>query len=328
MKRREFISFGGAVIAWPFAARAQQPDRVRRIGLLTGYAESDPEGQSPVAAFRRSLRQLGWIEGRNVRIDYRWAAGEVDLLQKFAKELVDLQPDVVLAVTTPSVTALLKETRTVPIVFVQVSDPVGQGFVVSLARPDGNATGFTLFEYSVAGKLLEALKEIAPGIVRVALIFNPDNPASAGHWRMFETFAPSFAVDPIAAPVHNPAEIERSIEAIAQKPNSGLLAPPDVTVTTHRELIVALTARYRLPATYWNHAFVLAGGLMSYGPDLIDQYRRAASYVDRILKGDKPADLPVQQPTKFDLAINLTTAKALGLTVPTPLLVRADEVID
>jgi putative tryptophan/tyrosine transport system substrate-binding protein len=233
-----------------------------------------------------------------------------------------------LAVTTPSVTSLLRETRTIPIVFVQVSDPVGQGFVGSLARPGGNATGFTLFDRSVAGKLLEALKEVAPGVARVALISNPDNPASAGHWRLFETFAPSFAVKPIAAHVHNAAEIERAVETIAREPNGGLLAPPDVTVTTHRELLIALAARYHLPAVYWNRAFVLRGGLISYGPDLIDKYRRAASYVDRILKGDKPTDLPVQQPTKFELVINLKTAKALGLTVPDTLLVAADQVIE
>lgn len=329
MQRRDFITLlGGAVAIYPLAARAQQPERVRRIGLLTGYAESDPEGRSPVAAFRQSLRQLGWIEGRNIRIDYRWAAGKVDRIQNFAKELVDLQPDVVLAVTSPSVISLLRETRTVPIIFVQVSDPVGQGFVASLARPGGNATGFTLFEDSVAGKLLDVLKEIAPGIVRVAIIFNPDNPAAAGHRRTFETFAPSIGVEPIAVPVQNPAEIERAIEAVARHPNSGLLAPPDVTVTTHRELILALATQHRLPAAYWNYAFVLGGGLISYGPDLIDQYRRAALYIDRILKGDKSADLPVQQPTKFELAINLRTAKALNLTVPTQLLTRADHVIE
>jgi ABC-type uncharacterized transport system substrate-binding protein len=328
MKRREFISLIGGVAAWPLAADAQQVEKMRRIGVLTGYAESDPEGQARVAAFGQGLREFGWVDGRNVRIVHRWAAADPDLLRAYAAELVGMTPDVILVNNPQELTAVQRESRNVAIVFAGVSDPVGLGFVESLARPGGNVTGFTTFEFSPVEKLLEALKEIAAGVARVALIFNPDNPSSVGHLHSLETAAPSFVVKPIPLPVHNPAEIERAIETFARERDGGLLVPPNSTLTTHRKIVVEAAARHRLPAVYPFRVFVAAGGLMSYGVDRIDQFRRAASYIDRILKGAKPGDLPVQQPTKFELVINLKTARALGLTFPISLLGRADEVIE
>jgi putative ABC transport system substrate-binding protein len=328
MRRREFITLLGGAAAWPGIASAQQGDRTRRIGVLTGYAAGDPEGQARVGAFRQGLRELGWIETHNVWIDVRWAAADPDLLRTYAAELVGMTPDVILVNNPQGVTAVQRERRNIAIVFAGVSDPVGLHFVDSLARPGGNITGFTTFEFSPVAKLLDALKEIAPGVTRVALIFDPDNPSSVGHVRSLETAARSFAVNSVAVAVHNPAEIERAIEAFADERNGGLLVPPNTTLTSHRDLIVALADRFRLPAVYPFRVFVTAGGLMSYGADRIDQFRRAASYVDRILRGAKPADLPVQQPSKFELVINLKTAKALGLEVPPTLLARADEVIE
>jgi putative ABC transport system substrate-binding protein len=328
VKRREFIALlGGAAAAWPVAVRAQQ-DRERRIGVLTGYAASDSEGQARVGAFRQSLQEFGWIEGRNIRIEVRWAAAEPDLLRTHAAELVRMTPDVILVNNAQGLRAVQSERDDIAIVFAGVSDPVGLHVVDSLARPGGNVTGFTTFEFSPVAKLLEALKEIAPGVTRVALILDPDNPSSVGHWRSLESAALSFALRPTAAAVRNSAEIERVIEAFARERDGGLLVPPNTTFTSHRDTIVASAARYRLPAVYPFRVFVTAGGLMSYGADRIEQFRRAASYVDRILKGTKPADLPVVQPTKFELVINLKTAKALGLDVPPSLLARADEVIE
>jgi putative tryptophan/tyrosine transport system substrate-binding protein len=327
MGRREFVALLGGAAAWPLAARAE-PDRIRRIGVLTGYAASDPEGQARVGAFRQGLRDLGWTESRNVRIDVRWAAADPNLLQTYASELMAMTPDVILVNNPQGLSAVQRERGNVAIVFAGVSDPVGLHFVDSLARPGGNVTGFTTFEFSPVAKLLETLKEIAPGVTRVALIFDPDNPSSIGHLRSFETAAPSFAVKSIAAAVHGPGDIERTIETLAREAKGGLIVPPNTTLTSHRDVIITSAARYGLPAIYPFRVFATAGGLLSYGADRVDQFRRAASYVDRILKGAKPADLPVQQPSKFELVINLKTAKSLGLEIPPSLLARADEVIE
>jgi putative ABC transport system substrate-binding protein len=328
MKRREFITLLGGVAAGPLAARAQ-PGQMRRIGVLTGTAESDPEGQSEIAAFRKGLQDFGWTDSRNVHIAYRWAAGDADRMRTFARELLALRPDAVLAVTTPAVAALLRETRTIPIVFIRVSDPVASGFVANLANPGGNVTGFTNFEISIAGKWLELLKEIAPRVTRVTVMFNPATaPYGSYFFRLVEAAAPSFAMEVSAGHVHDVAEIERVVAAVARDPNGGLINLPDIFLAVHREVTIGLTARYRVPTIYQYRYFVTSGGLISYGPDVIDQYRRAAWYVDRILKGAKPADLPVQAPVKFELAINLQTAKALGLRVPWFLQQRADEVIE
>jgi putative ABC transport system substrate-binding protein len=307
---------GGAAAAWPLAARAQQANQARRIGVLMGPAESDPEAQSEITVFRRALQDLGWAGDRNVRIAYRWSAGDPDRNQTFAKELVALRPDVIFATTTPAAAALLRESRTVSIVFVRVADPVGDGFVANLAKPGGSATGFTNFEASLVGKWLELLKEIAPGIVRVTAMFNPTTSPAGGlnFLPIAEAAAASIAIELKAAAVHDVAEIERVIAAVAREPNSGLVPLPDIFLNVHRELIIEQTTRYRVPAIYQYRYFVTGGGLISYGPDVIDQYALAASYVDRILKGQKPADLPVQLPTKYELVINLKTAKALGLT--------------
>jgi putative tryptophan/tyrosine transport system substrate-binding protein len=331
LKRRQFITLlGGAAAAWPRAARGQQANQARRIGVLMGPAESDPEAQSEITVFRRALQDLGWTGDRSVRIAYRWSAGDLDRMQTFAKELVALQPDVIFATTTPVVAALLRESRTVSIVFVRVSNPVGDGFVANLARPGGNVTGFANFEASLAGKWLELLKEIAPGIVRVTVMFNPTTSPGGGLYflRLAEAAAASIAIELKATAVHDVADIERVIAAVAREPNSGLFPQPDIFLNVHRELIIELTARYRVPTIYNYRYIVTAGGLISYGPDVIDQFARAASYVDRILKGQKPADLPVQNPTKYELVINLRTAKALGLTIPESFLLRADEVIE
>jgi putative ABC transport system substrate-binding protein len=330
--RRGFITLlGGAGVAWPFAARAQQPERVRRIGVLTTFGDSDALAQGWDAAFRKGLDESGWHDGRNVEMDYRWAAGDADRLQTFAKELVALQPNVIFAVTTPTVAALLRETRTLPIVFAQVSDPVGSGFVASLARPSGNVTGFTNIniESSIGGKWLELVKEIAPTVRRVAMIYNPPtSPFARYYLRPFEAAGPAYGVQASAAAVHSDADIENAIDALAREPGGGFVVLPDTFTGIHHRQIVSLAARYRLPAVYPFRWFAEIGGLLSYGIDSDDMFRRAASYVDRILKGAKPAGLPVQAPTKYELLINLETAKALGLTIPQSVLARADEVIE
>jgi putative ABC transport system substrate-binding protein len=328
MRRREFITLlGGAAAAWPVAARAQQPERVRRIGVLMSLAEDDPEDRRRRAAFQQALRGLGWNEGGNLRVDYRWYGGDPARARVLAKELVDLQPDLVVATATAGVAALALQMRVIPIVFVAVSDPVGQGFVDSLARPGGNATGLTFFEFSVIGKMLDALKQIAPAVSRVALAFNPNSLSNPPFLRAIEAAAPTLAVELIKAPMRDVGEIEAAI-ATAARQGGGLLFVPDPFTNAHRDLIVGLVARHRLPAIYFLRSFVAAGGLLSYGVDVDDLFRRAAPYVDRVLKGAKPAELPVQQPTKFELAINLKTAKALGLDVPSALLATADEVIE
>jgi putative ABC transport system substrate-binding protein len=331
MRRREFITLLGGAVAWPVGARAQQPARMRRIGVLTTFGDSDALAQGWDAAFRKRLDESGWHDSRNVQIDHRWAAGNADRLQAFAKELVVLQPDVIFAVTTPTVAALLRETRTLPIVFAQVSDPVGSGFVASLARPGGNVTGFTNIniESSIGGKWLELVKEIAPAVRRVAMIYNPPTSPFAGYYlRPFEAAGPAYGVQASAAAVHSDADIENTLDALAREPGGGFVVLPDTFTGMHRDQIVSLAARYRLPAVYPFRWFAEIGGLLSYGIDSDDMFRRAASYVDRILKGAKPADLPVQAPTKYELLINLKTAKALGLTIPTTLLATADEVIE
>jgi putative ABC transport system substrate-binding protein len=329
MQRREFITLlGSATVAWPLAVRAQQPERMRRIGVLMSVAADDPEGQARLTAFLQGLQQLGWADGRNVRIDIRWGAGDADRYRRYAAELVALAPDVILAASSSALEPLQQATRTVPIVFVTIADPVGAGFINSLARPGGNATGFSQFEYGVIGKWLELLKEIAPGVTRVAVIRDPTISAGAGQFGAIQTAAPSFGVEVNPVNMRDAGEIERAIAGFARSPNGGLILTAGPLGTIHRELIVTLAARHKLPAVYYERYFVIGGGLISYGPHLIDQYQRAAGYVDRILKGEKPADLPVQAPTKYELVINLKTAKALGLTIPPTLLTRADEVIE
>ena len=328
MRRREFIlALGGAAVAWPLAARAQ-PERMRRIGVLMNLAADDPESSARLTAFLQGLQQLGWTDGRNVRIDTRWAAGDADRYRKSATELVALMPDVILATGTSAVAPLQQATRTVPIVFVQVIDPVGAGLVASLARPGGNATGFTLFEYGMSGKWLELLKEIAPRVTRAAVLRDPASAPGIGQFAAIQAVAPSLGVELSPVDVRDAGEIERAVTAFARSPNGGLIVTASPSAAVHRELIITLAARHKLPAVYPFRYFVTGGGLISYGPDIVDQYRRAAGYVDRILKGEKPADLPVQAPTKYELVINLKTAKALGLTVPPTLLARADEVIE
>jgi len=330
MRRREFISLlCGAVAAWPLAAHAQQGERMRRIGVLMTYAESDREGQAWVAAFREGLEKLGWVEGRNIRIDTRWATPELEAMQRFAKELVALQPDLILSQSTPTTAALLQQTRTIPIIFANIADPVGSGFVASFPRPGGNVTGFVQSEPTIAGKWLELLKEIAPRVNRVALLFNP---ATAPYFDFyiapFKAAVASFGAEATAAPVHDRSEFESVFAAQAREPNGSLIVMPDSFLNTHRAEITSLAAHYRLPAVYPYRLYTKVGGLLSYGNDVFDNYRRAAGYVDRILKGEKPADLPVQAPAKFELVINLKTAKALGLDVPPTLVARADEVIE
>jgi putative ABC transport system substrate-binding protein len=331
VRRREFITLvGGAAAGWPLAARAQQPDEVRRIGVVVNTTADDPESQTSVAAFKQALQQLGWSEGRNLQVDYRGAAGNAERMQALAKELVSVQPHVILTRSTPVTAAFLKQTRTIPIVFTVVSDPVGEHFVESLAHPGGNATGFTNVEFSLTGKWLGLLKEIAPGIKRVAFIFDPKLAPGGGSYytRLIEASAPTFGVVPTVAPVHGTAEIEHAIGELIGEPNGGLVVLPDATTVVHRGLIVALAARHRVPAIYAYRDITADGGLISYGIDVVDEFRQAAGYVDRILKGAKPADLPVQLPTKFVMAINLKTAKGLGLDVPLLLQQRADEVIE
>jgi putative tryptophan/tyrosine transport system substrate-binding protein len=329
MQRREFITlFGSAAVAWPLAAHAQQPERMRRIGVLMAINANDPEVQVRVAAFVQGLEQLGWTVGKNVRVDYRFAGTDVDTLRKYAAELVALAPDVILTQSSNAVAPLLQATHTVPIVFTIVADPVGAGYVDSLARPGGNATGFTVFEYAMGGKWLELLKEIAPGVTRVAVLREAAIAAGPAQFGAAQTVAPALGVELRPIDTRDAGEIERAISAFAQGPNGGLVVTGSASATIHRELIVSLAAQYRLPAVYFTPIFVTAGGLISFGPDYVDQFRRAAGYVDRILKGEKPADLPVQAPTKYELVINLKTAKALGLAVPPALLARANEIIE
>ena len=331
MRRRDFIiGIIGSAIAWPFAARAQQRDQMRRIGVLMGYAESDSEGQAFIAAFRDGLQKLGWTENRNMRIDYRWVTlGDPDLMQRFAKELVALRPELILSHNTPTTAAMLQQTHTIPIVFALVNDPIGGGFVASLPRPDGNATGFIAFEGSMAGKWLELLKEIAPRVTRVAFLFNPATaPYAEIFLSPFKAAAASFAVEGIVAPVYDISEVESVIAAQAREPNGGLIVMPSAFATLHRTEITSLATRYGVPAIYPFRFFSEVGGLLSYGNDFNDNFRRAASYVDRILKGAKPSELPVQAPVKFELVINLKTAKVLGLEVPSLLKQRADDVIE
>jgi putative tryptophan/tyrosine transport system substrate-binding protein len=330
MRRREFISLLGATAAWPLAARAQQPERIRRIGVLMGLPENDPDTDARLAGFREALERLGWLEGHNIRIDYRVAPAGAQAPVR-AKELVALQPDVILANSTPVTAALQRETRTIPIVFTGVTaDPIGEGFVTSLARPGGNVTGLLLFETSVNGKWLAMLKEIAPRLARAAFVVNPKTaPYYVYHLRAAEAAASSLGIELVFSPIGNTAaEIEGAIESFARVPNGGLVLLPDTNSNLHRDLIIALAARYRLPAVYSDCFFVAAGGLMCYSTNRFDQFRQAASYIDRILRGAKPADLPVQAPTKYETVVNLKTAKALGLTVPPGLLVAADEVIE
>jgi putative tryptophan/tyrosine transport system substrate-binding protein len=330
MKRREFIALlSAAVAAWPLPARAQQREQMRRIGVLVSAVEGDPKQLEYFTAFAQGLAELGWTVGRNVRIEYRWGAGDLDRFRRYAAELVALSPDVVLASAGSIVGAFQQASRTVPIVFVTTIDPVGGGWVESLSRPGTNATGFASYEFSMSGKWLELLKEIAPGVKRVAVIRDPSVPAGSGGLAAIQTVAPSLSVELTPVGVRDPGEIERAITTFARGPNGGLImVGPPSSVRRHNDLIVALAARHRLPAIYPANTFVISGGLMSYAPDRLDQYRRAASYVDRILKGEKPADLPVQAPTKYELAINFKTAKTLGLDVPPTLLARADEVIE
>jgi putative ABC transport system substrate-binding protein len=330
MRRREFITIlGGAAATWPLPARAQHSEQMRRIGVLQGGGDTDdPRSQPNITAFLQTLQQLGWADGRNVKIDYRWPAADADKTRKYAAELVALAPDVILAMSSPALVSLLQATRTVPIVFVGVADPVGAGFVDSLSRPGGNATGFMLFDYSLSTKWVELLKEIAPGVKRAAVLRDPAIASGIGQWGAISSAAPSLGVEVSPVNVRDAAEIERDLAAFAGSGNGGLIVTGSPLSIVHRELIISLAVRHKLPTVYFQRHFVAGGGLISYGPDMADHSRRAAGYVDRILKGEKPADLPVQAPTKYDLVVNLKTAKALGLTIPPAVLARADEVIE
>jgi len=326
--RRKFLAtLGGAAAAWPFAARAQQGERMRRIGVLMPGDADNPDNQARLAAFLQGLQQFGWAVGRNLRIDLRWAAGEVDRNRQYAEELVGLAPDVILAAAS-GVSALKQATRTVPIVFTIVADPVGLGFVDNMARPGGNITGFLAFEYGTSGKWLELLKQVATGVTRAAVVRDPAILTGAGQFAAVASVGPALGVDIVPINVSDPGELENKLAAFARSPNGGVVVTGSAFAVMRRDLIIKLAAQHRLPAVYYERAFVVAGGLISYGPDFVDLYRRAASYVDLILKGEKPADLPVQAPTKYDLVINLKTAKALGLEVPATLLALADEVIE
>jgi putative tryptophan/tyrosine transport system substrate-binding protein len=328
VKRREFISLLGSAAAWPLAARAQQGKRMRRVGALMPSSANDPQVQARYAAFLQGLQQLGWTVGNNVQIDSRWSLGNEDDTRKYAAELVALAPDVIFASGSATVGPLQRATRTVPIVFVSTPDPVGAGFVESLARPGGNTTGFTPYEYGIGAKWLELLKQVAPSVTRVAILRDPAITAGIGQWGAIQSVSPSFGVELRPVDVRDAGEIERALAVFAGSPNGGLILTGSALAIVHRDLIIALAARHRLPAVYYERYFAAAGGLVSYGADVVDQFRLAAGYVDRILKGEKPADLPVQAPTKYDLVINLKTAKAMGLTVPETLLARADEVIE
>jgi putative tryptophan/tyrosine transport system substrate-binding protein len=329
MKRREFIALlGGAAATWPHAVRAQQPERVRRIGVLQAAAADDPDVQANSAAFVQGLQQLGWTDGRNVRIDYRWGAGNAETIRGHAAELAAFAPDVILASGNAAMEPMLQATRTVPIVFVNVADPVGAGFVESLARPGGNVTGFMQFEYSLSAKWVELLKQIAPNVTRAAVIRDPSITAGIGQFAVIQSVAPSLGVDVSPVNVRDAAEIERAIAAFARTLSGGLIVTASALAAVHRDRIIALAAQHKLPAVYFRRNFVNSGGLISYGIDLPDQNRRAAGYTDRILRGENPADLPVQAPTRYELAINLRTAKALGVTLPPVLLSTADAVIE
>jgi putative tryptophan/tyrosine transport system substrate-binding protein len=328
LRRRQFLTLLGGFAAWPLAARAQQGERMRRIGVLTSLAADDPESQARHAAFLQGLQEWGWGVGRNVAIDYRFAAGDADRFRKYAAELVALAPDIILATGTPVTAALLQATRTVPIVFAQVPDPVGNGFVASLARPGGNATGFTVFEYGISAKWLELLKEIAPSVTRAPVLRDPANPFEIGQLGAIQSVAPSVGVELSPINVGDAGEIESAVTTFAREPNRGLIVVASPMAIVHRERIITLAARHSLPAVYPFRPFVAGGGLISYGPDTIAPYRRAADYVDRILRGEKPADLPVQAPTKYELVVNLKTAKAFGLEIPSSVIARADEVIE
>jgi len=329
MKRREFaMILGGVAAAWPLAARAQQGERVRRIGVLMSFAADDPEGKAQIAAFVQGLQQLGWTDGRNVRIDYRHGLGNADDTRKYAAELVALAPEVILAIGGATAGPLLQTTRTVPIVFTNVSDPVGAGFVDSLAQPGGNATGFILFEYGISAKWLELLKQIAPNVTRVGVIRDAALAVGPAQFGVIQAVAPSLRMEVSPINLRDAGEIERAVTAFARAPDGGLIVTGSALSLVHRDLIITLAARHKLPAVYFLRTFVTGGGLISYAPNSIDPYRRAAGYVDRILKGEKPGDLPVQAPTKYELVINLKTAKALDLTIPPAVLARADEVIE
>ena len=327
-RRELLVALGGAVAAWPLAAHAQQTERLRRIGVLMHLGADDPEGQRRVAAFLQGLQEAGWAVGRNVDIDVRWAAGETDRFPRYAAELIALAPDVILASATPSARAVRQATRMVPIVFVVVPDAVGSGLVDSLSRPGGNATGFTMYEFSIGTKWLELLKQVAPKVTRVAVFRDPANPAGMGQFGAIQGAAPSFGVEIIPIAVDDAETIERGITAFARTPNGGLIVVALPTTTMHRELIVKLAASHQLPAVYPSRVHAAGGGPVSFGSDTLNEYRSAAGYVDRILRGEKPADLPVQAPTKYELVINLKTARALGLEIPTTVLARADEVIE
>ena len=328
MKRREFITLLGGTAAWPLAARAQQPERMRRVGALMNTAADSADGQGRFTAFAHGLQQLGWTDGQNARLYVRWAAGDPERIRRYAAELVALAPDVILASGGTTLGPLRQVSRTVPTVFTGVGDPVGAGFVDSLARPGGNATGFMQFEYSLCGKWLELLKEIAPGVTRAAVLWDPAITAGIGQFAVIQSVAPSLGVEVIPAKVRDATEIERAIAAFARTANGGLIVTGSALAAIHRELIITLAARHKLPAVYFERRFVVGGGLISYGANFVDQYRQAAGYVDRVLKGEKPADLPVQAPTKYETILNLKTAKALGLDVPPTVLARADEVIE
>jgi putative tryptophan/tyrosine transport system substrate-binding protein len=328
MRRRDFILLLGAAPTWPVAVGAQQPERVRHIGVLMTLAAGDQQSQRRIAAFVQGLEKLGWTDGRNMRIDYRWSAANAEDIRKYAVELAALAPDVILAAASPAVGALLQATPTVPIVFVNVADPVGAGYADSLARPGRNATGFTNFEYSMGGKWLALLKEIAPSVVRVAVFRDPAIASGPGQFGAIQAVAPSVGVELSAINVRDTGEIERSVLAFARSGNGGIIVTGSPLSVVHRDLIIRLAAEHQLPAVYFERFFAAGGGLISYGPDQADDFRRSAAYVDRILKGERPAELPVQTPTRYQLAINLKTAKALALTVPESLLARADELIE
>ena len=329
MRRREFITLvGGTAAAWPLAGRAQQGEQVRRVGVLSALTAHSLERKTRFAAFVQVLQERGWTVGRNLQIEYRWAAGSVDNARGYAAELIALAPEVIFAAGNSTVAPLLQATREIPIVFVILPDPVGAGFVESLARPGGNATGFTPFEYGVSGKWLELLKQIAPSVTRVAVLRDPSIAAGIGQFSAIQSAAPSAGVELSPINMRDAGEIERAVAAFARNANAGLIVPASGLAALHLNLIVAVAAQHKLPCVYWERAFVDAGGLISYGPNVIDEYRRGASYVDRILKGEKPADLPVQAPTKYELIINLKTAKALGIEVPPTVLARADDVIE
>jgi putative tryptophan/tyrosine transport system substrate-binding protein len=328
MRRRDFIGVVVGLAAWPIAARAQKREEIRRIGVLMNRAADDPQGQARLLAFGHALQQLGWSDGYNMRIETRWGEDDVERERKYAAELVALAPDVILASGSLSVAALQRVTRTLPIVFAAVSDPVGTGFVDTLSRPGGNTTGFMLFEYSLSGKWLELLKQVAPRVTQAGILRVPNLPSAAAEFASLQAVARYIGVEITPLNIRDPGQIERAVAAFARSANNGLILPPSASGSVHRNLIITLAARYKLPAVYTYRFAVTEGGLISYGPDAVDQFRRAAGYVDRILRGEKPGDLPVEVPTKYELVINLKTAEALGLEVPTTLLARADEVID